>query len=77
MSGDIDLNDLLGDDPNDDGCDASARFFERFAEATVSGFGTDLLFPHTTAHLRSCVACREDLAGLVEAIMGFGDRPPP
>ena len=77
VSGEIDLNDLLRAEPNDAGCDASARYFERLAEAIVSGSRTDLLFPHTTAHLRACVACREDLAGLIAAITSFGDPTPP
>jgi hypothetical protein len=73
----MNLNDLLRAEPNDAGCDASARYFEPLAEATVSGLRTEVLFPHTTAHLRACGACREDLAGLIDAITSFGDATPP
>ena len=58
MSGEINLNDLLRAEPNDVGCEASAKYFEQLAEATVSGLRTELLFPNTTAHLRACAACR-------------------
>ena len=77
MSGEINLNDLLRAEPNDVGCEASAKYFEQLAEATVSGLRTELLFPNTTAHLRACAACRGDLAGLINAIVSFGNPTPP
>jgi hypothetical protein len=73
----IDLNELLRTAPNDLGCDASARFFEHVAEAIMSGVPPERLFPQVLAHLRLCAACREDLAGLVDAIRTFGDPGPP
>lgn len=77
MRREIDLNDLLRTVPNDLGCDASARFLEQVAEAMVSGVRPERFFPKVVAHLRMCVACREDLEGLVDAIMTFGDPGPP
>lgn len=73
----IDLSDLLRTAPNDLGCDASARFFEQAAEAIMSGVRPERFFPEAVAHLRMCVACREELEGLVDAIMTFGDPGPP
>jgi hypothetical protein len=73
----IDLSDLLRTAPNDLGCDSTSRFFEEVAEAVVSGGRPERFFPEVLGHLRACVACREDLAGLVAAIMIFGDPGPP
>ena len=77
MRREIDPNKLLRTAPNDLGCDASARFFEQVAEAMMSGVPPERLFPQVVAHLRLCAACREDLAGLVDAIRTFGDPGPP
>ena len=74
---DIDLEKLLRAEPNDQGCDASAKFFAELAEATLLGLSAERLFPDVAAHLRACVACREDLTGVIEAMMIFGDPPPP
>jgi len=73
----IDLNDLLQTAPNDLGCDATAKFFEQVAEAIVAGLTPEQFFPQAVAHLRVCIACQEDLAGLVDAIMTFRDPGPP
>lgn len=77
MPTDLNLNDVLRDEPNDPGCDASGRSFERFAEALLSGLNADSLYPDVAAHLRACPACREDFVGLIHAIAKFGDPRPP
>ena len=73
----IDLDDLLRTEPNDLGCDASAALFDQFADATVFGMSPERLFPEVAAHVRACAACREDVAGLIEAVSVLGDPRPP
>ena len=70
------LHELLRAEPSDPGCDGSARLFELFAEATVIGLSTEGVFPDVAAHLRGCTACRQEMAGLIEAIIIFGDPHP-
>ena len=74
---DADLTEVLRVDANDPGCDACARRFEQIAEAMVLGLDAERLFPDVAAHLRACASCSEDLTGLIDAIMAFGDPPPP
>jgi hypothetical protein len=75
--GELDIDDLLRAEPNDPGCDASAGFLAQCAQAVVSGASSELLFPDVAAHLRACPACREDIAGLINAIVIVGDPRPP
>jgi hypothetical protein len=77
VRGEHNLNDLLRVELDDPGCDTTSRLLERIAEATICGLRPEQLFPQPAAHLRACAACREEVAGLVDAIMNFGNPCPP
>jgi hypothetical protein len=72
-----DVSDLLRTEPGDPGCGAMSKLLELVAEATAAGQIPDESFPQAAAHLRGCAACREELAGLVDAMTSFGDPAPP
>jgi RNA polymerase sigma-70 factor (ECF subfamily) len=64
------LDDLLGADPGDTGCDLAFHVLDRYAEAELNGTGPDNRFPGVAAHLRRCEACYQDYQGLLAAVEG-------
>ena len=64
------LDDLLGADPGDTGCDLAFHVLDRYAEAELNGTGPDNRFPGLAAHLRRCEACHHDYQGLLAAVKG-------
>ncbi len=65
------LDDLLGADPGDAGCDLAFHILDRYAEAELSGTGPESRFPGVAAHLLRCQACHQDYQGLQAAITGL------
>ena len=61
------LRRLLGSSRPDPGCDAGFRVMDRYVEALVRGDDVARAFPELAAHLESCVACCEDVEGLLAA----------
>ena len=64
------LDDLLGADPGDAGCDLAFPVPDCYAEAELNGTGPDNRFPGLAAHLRRCEACHHDYQGLLAAVKG-------
>lgn len=67
------LDDFLRTSPGDPGCSVSRRDIGAYAELTVSDGAPALRFPDVTAHLESCVDCREDVEGLIAALRYSAD----
>jgi len=65
------LDDLLGADPGDAGCDLAFHVLDRYAEAELNEMGPDNRFPGVAAHLRRCEACHQDYRGLLAAVEGL------
>lgn len=64
---------LLGSDAPDPGCARAFEHLDVWAEVVLSGADTEP-FAALQAHLRHCVACREDADGLLAALRAL--RPP-
>ena len=62
------LNELLGSDGRDPGCDAGLEFFDEYCEAVDRGEPIAARFTDFVTHLGNCVACREDTESLIAAL---------
>ena len=61
----LDLDQLLGDEGADPGCDAAGEMMDAYCEAVASGSSLSPRFDEFVRHMRNCVACREDTEGLL------------
>jgi hypothetical protein len=59
------LRRLLGNTHRDPGCDEGFEVMDQYVEALLRGENVDQTFPEVFAHLENCVACREDVEGLL------------
>lgn len=66
---------FLRTDPDDPGCDAVRELLDVYAEMSVQDLLPALRFPEVARHLGACVACGEDLVGLV-AVLAHGPGDP-
>jgi hypothetical protein len=62
------LEDLLGTHDRDPGCDAAFDVLDQYVEAVRRGEDVSVRFAGLIAHLKLCVACREDTASLMAAL---------
>lgn len=62
------LHHLLGSGDRDPGCDRAFEVLDQYCEALHRGEDGAARFPDFAAHIRNCVACREDTAGLLAAL---------
>ncbi|MGE5092216.1 MAG: hypothetical protein ACM3OH_08610 [Bacillota bacterium] len=74
MTGDV-LERLLGHPERDPGCEAAFEQFDRYCDAVRRGADAAREFPAFIAHIRNCVACREDTEGLLAALENLEDSP--
>lgn len=58
--------------PEDPGCRAGV-ILDAYVELELAGQNPADAYPEWAAHLRTCPACSEDHAGLVEAVRRFGE----
>jgi len=71
-----DLDSLLAADAADPGCDAGMEVLAQYVELELAGRDPSVTYPGLAAHLRSCLACRADHDGILEAASIFGDADP-
>ncbi len=62
------LEQLLGTDSPDPGCEACFAVLDQYAEAVLRGEDVASRFPEVIAHLHDCDACREDTEGFLAAL---------
>ena len=67
-------NRLLGRGSLDEGCEAGMLVVDRFVEAVLRGDDCVQMFPGMVAHMAGCVACREDIEGLIAALRNLAPR---
>ena len=61
----LDLDQLLGDEGADPGCDAAGELMDAYCEAVAAGRQLSPRFDEFVRHMSNCVACREDTEGLL------------
>lgn len=64
------LDDLLGPDPRDVGCDGTLDMLDVYLELALAGGAPEERYPGVAAHLRDCGTCADDLEGLRLAVAG-------
>ena len=69
-------NRLLGKGSLDPGCEAGMAVVDRYVEAVLRGDDSERLFPGMAAHMAGCIACREDIEGLIEALRNIPPDEP-
>ena len=62
---DSDLERLLGKDGSDPGCDDAGQLMDEYCEAVARGEPLSTRFDEFLTHMSNCVACREDVEGLL------------
>lgn len=65
----------LGTSGGDAGCEAVFEALDRYVEALLRGADVAATFVNVRTHLRSCVACGEDVEGLLAALTELGLLP--
>ena len=70
------LDELLGAQEGDAGCDAGVPIMDEYVEIEVRGGDPAEQFPGTAIRLRVCPGCRADHDGVLEAARLFGDLEP-
>jgi hypothetical protein len=70
------LDELLRTTDGDAGCAAGEAILEAYVELELVGQDPASVYPGTAIHLQSCVGCRADHDGLLEAARRFGDAKP-
>jgi len=61
----VNVNQLLGPDGPEVGCDECFEQLDRFVELELSGADADAALPGLRRHLQGCPACREEHESLV------------
>jgi hypothetical protein len=64
----VNVNQLLGSDGPEVGCDECFEQLDRFVELEVSGADADAALPGMRGHLTGCPACREEHESLVALV---------
>jgi len=62
---DIDFDRLLGNEQDDPGCDEAGELMDAYCDAVSCGEPVSNQFDEFLNHMRNCVACREDMEGLL------------
>jgi len=62
---DIDLNQLLGSERDDPGCDEAGELMDAYCDVVSRGEPVSSQFDEFLNHMLNCVACREDMEGLL------------
>ena len=70
------LEPILGRRGRDPGCEAAFGQLDRYCEAVHRGEDVSRRYVGFIAHIRNCVACREDAEGLLAALEDM-ERPEP
>jgi hypothetical protein len=70
------IEQLLGIDDRDPGCEGAFAVLDEYAEAVHRGEAIGPQYAEFVTHIRNCAACREDAEGLVAAL-ALMDPPPP
>jgi hypothetical protein len=68
------LDQLLGSDRRDPGCDAGLEFFDEYCEAVERGDPLSDRFTDFITHLSNCVTCREDTESLIAVLRDQRER---
>ena len=68
------LDELLGSDRRDPGCDAGLELFDEYCEAAHRGDPLGDRFTDFLTHLSNCVACREDTEALIAVLRDQRDE---
>ena len=76
MTVEPDIFELLNAETVDSGCSAGFEVLHQYVESELNGGDPEREHPGLAAHLRSCPACRDDHAALVDAAEHFGDARP-
>lgn len=71
-----DLDELLRATDGDPGCCAAAEILEQYVELELDGNDAARVHSGAAIHLRSCLGCRAEHDGLVEAARRFADTRP-
>ncbi|MFN8650597.1 MAG: hypothetical protein U0133_16195 [Gemmatimonadales bacterium] len=71
------IEQLLGGDDRDPGCDGAFEVLDQYVEAVRRGEDPRVRYAEFLAHIRSCAACREDTEGLLAALDLLHQSPPP
>jgi hypothetical protein len=77
MSDHPNLDELLRSTDGDAGCTAGEDILDAYVELELAGEDPAGTFPGTAIHLRSCLGCRADHDGLLEAARRFGELEVP
>jgi hypothetical protein len=64
----VNVNQLLGPDGPEVGCDECFEQLDRFVELELSGADADAALPGMRGHLQGCPACREEHESLVALV---------
>lgn len=70
----MNVNQLLGRDGPEVGCDDCFEQLDRFVELELSGADADAALPGLRAHLQGCPACREEHESLVALVQSELNR---
>lgn len=62
------IEQLLGTDERDPGCDGAFAVLDLYVEAVRRGEDPRIRFAEFLTHIRSCAACREDTEALLAAL---------
>jgi hypothetical protein len=76
MTGLRDLDEVLRATDGDAGCIAGAEILDAYVELELAGQDPGRTYPGTAIHLRSCIGCRTEHDGLLEAARRFADIGP-
>jgi hypothetical protein len=73
MTGLRDVDELLRAADGDAGCTAGAEILDAYVELELAGKDPAHAYPGTAIHLRTCIGCRAEHDGLLEAARRFAD----
>jgi len=71
---DIDLDRLLGSAHDDPGCNEAGELMDAYCELVSRGEPVTTQYDGFLAHMSNCVACREDMEGLLAALGDLRDE---
>jgi hypothetical protein len=62
------LERFLTTDPADAGCEQTIALLDAYVELIVRGEDPELQYPGLAVHLRTCLPCADDFAGLLATV---------
>jgi hypothetical protein len=72
----VNVNQLLGPDGPEVGCDECFEQLDRFVDLELSGADADAALPGMRGHLQGCPACREEHESLVALVQSEQEVEP-